>query len=449
MTATARAISVDFALNLPQRRAFAAIAPRQTVCIPWGRGVGKSWFMRNIAWLLVAQHYGKDRAGALKPLRGIRIVALMDTHKHFGDVHRAGMLEELANDWSFLGGKVNKTTLRVDFPDGSWFQPFPAEQHTSKSALGLRCDVVIFDECDDISKGVFDTVCRPWFSEPWSLKIRLAGGTPRMGRNGLLYHLYRLGQSQESVHERYKSFHATYEDAPETVDLAEVEDARENSPPAIFKREWLCDFDAAEGLVYGDVFREDFHVRSPPVGLRLSEIIIGGDFGYEDPGVLLVIGISGHGHDAVAWVLEEICKSKETQTYWLGEMRAIMARFPQATLYHDPSAKGLIVAYQREAHARPRDVDNTIHDGISAVADRLKIHGKGDERTARLYVAPQCRNTIYEFGAYHRRRDRLDADRYTEDIVDRDNHCMDALRYAVFNGMSRPSSRRRTSSIEE
>jgi hypothetical protein len=430
-----RIINVDFALNGPQRMAFEAIAPRQTISLPWGRGVGKSWFVRNVAWLLVAQNYGKLRQGSPKPLRGIRIVALMDTHKHFKDVHATSLQRELEEDWGWLGGKVNKTTLRVDFPDGSWFQPFPADQHTSKSALGLRCDVVIPDECDDIPISVFDTVVRPWFSEPWSHKIRLAAGTPRKGRHGLLYHLHKLGQSDDPKHERYHSFHATYRDAPETVDPEEVEDARENSPPAVFAREWECNFDAAEGLVYGDVFDERFHVVADiPPEVVWSSILIGGDHGYEDPGVLLLIGIRGHGRDAEAWVIDEIYQNHQIDDWWEDRLREWHKIFPHARLYYDTAAASVIKGFKKNVGIKvASEVDKSIIAGIGTVANLFHIRGEGEKRKARLYIHERCKFTIWELGAYKRRQDPHDPDRYLEDIVDKDNHAMDALRYALHN----------------
>lgn len=434
----ARTIEVNFGLNKPQREGFEHIGPGQTVCFALSRGAGKSWFVRNVAWLLVAQYFGKVRPGALKPLRGIRIVALMDTHKHFVDVHRTALLNELEEDWAFLGGKVNKTTLRVDFPDGSWFQPFPADQHTSKSALGLRCDVVIFDECDDIPISTFDTVVRPWFSEPWSLKIRLAAGTPRRGRHGLLYHLFKLGKSDAPENDNYHSVHATYLDVPETVDPVEVEDAKRNSPPATFKREWLCDFDAAEGLVYGDVFNERFHVHKPPPGTVFNSLIIGMDHGYESPGSAHLIGCVGSGADSTAYVLEEVYERRRTTDWWADKLKYwVMREHPaRITLYADPSQPQAIEQYRQQTGVNlPRKkVDNNVDDGIATVATMFnKLRRSDGSEYARLYISPDCPELIRELGLYRYRKDPKDADLYLNDVEKRNDHACDGVRYALHN----------------
>lgn len=418
---------VDLVLNRPQSRAYSAIAPRRTLCLPWGRGVGKSWFIRAIAFMLVAQWRGKLRMrGKYAPLRGVRVVFLMPTLKQFKDVHGALIERENTDDWAFLGGRLDKTTWRISFPDGSWIQPFPAELANSRRARGLRADVVLTDETDDIDKSVFEAVARPWFSEPWSLKIRLCGGTPTRGRHGLLYQLHAAGLSAAPQDERYRTFHATYRDAPETVDAEEVEDARAHTVPATFAREWECDFDAAEGLVYP--FDEDFHVLAPPTGTRFTEYLVGVDHGWTDAGVFLHIGVSGHGKDAVAWVLSEIYETEKVSSWWDDQARKLQG----ATFWCDPSRPDRIKDLQQRGMVNARGADNDIDGGVSRVADMLfRRPREGGDDFARLYVHPSCVNTIREFKSYRRKKDAREADRFTDDIEDRNNHAMDALRYAI------------------
>jgi hypothetical protein len=446
MTATARRI--DLNLNVPQSKAYAALEPRKTIAIPWGRGVGKSWFIRAIAFLLVAQWRNRVRANALKPFRGVRIVVLMPTLKQFKDVHGLAIERENDEDWSYLGGKLDRTTWQIRFPDGSWIQPFPAELHNSKRARGLRCDVVLTDETDDIDRDVFESVARPWFSEPWSLKIRLCGGTPTRGRHGLLFHLHRLGQSAETSAERYLTFHATYRDAPETVDADEVEDARLNSPKATFEREWECNFDAGEGLVYP--FDENFHIKSPPPGFQFDEYIVGMDHGTVDAGVLLRGGVSGYGNEATLWLLEEHYETHCPNHIW--NKRAL--EWKDARFFPDSSRLDRI----EDLRALGLDVQQvdrgpgSINAGIARVADLLFIRTREEtgpafqpvvRKFARLFVSPKCVNTIREFGLY-RWIKRTDGT-FEDKPEDRNNHAMDALRYMAVGRFGRlPSHRHET-----
>lgn len=422
-------------LTGPQTRAYQAIAPKTTVCLPWSRGTGKSHFIRNLAWLLVSQWDSKPRRGAMKPMTGVRIIGLMPTLKQWTDVNAAKVEEELTGDFAFLNAKINKTTWKISFPGGSWFQPFPAEMHSSKAARGLRADVVMADECDDIDPAVWDAVVRPWFTEKWSLKMRIVSGTPRRGRFGLLYHLHQLGLGDDP---RYKTFHATYRQSPETVDPDEAEDARRNSPPAVFKREWECDFDASEGLVYGDVFNSSFHIREPQPGQVWSEILIGCDHGWEHPGAFLVIGVAGSGKDAVCHVIEEVYASHQPDQWWKSELKRLVQKYPRHLFYADPSQPRTVESYRQECKARVQECDNSVEEGIRAVADRFVIRRRDEgQEFARLFVSPRCKGLIKELGMYKRKRDPRNADAY-QDVVDKvnDDAC-DALRYAIFNRFGR------------
>ncbi|UOF77296.1 large subunit terminase [Caudoviricetes sp.] len=457
MATDVAARQIDFRLNAPQRRAFNALhnKRRRTVVLAWGRGVGKSYFVRQVWWKLVQEYEHRLRSDALKPFRGVRIIVLMPTLKQFKDVHLAGILAEISDEWAHLRGKVDQQSGQIGFPGGSWIKPFPASEYNSKTARGMRCDLICADECDDISREVYDSVAIPWLSEPWSLGLQINGGTPRRGRHGLLFRQYeagrkgkrlRLGETvaglrQEQIDKFPKifSFHATYANAPENVSAEAAAEAKASSVPSVFAREWECDFDAGEGLVYGGAYDERFHVRQPSTNQVWSEYLIGCDHGYEDPGVFLLIGVMGSGRDAVSWVLEEIYEQHKTEDWWKDQLKKWIARHPGAKFYGDPSMPARLEAYRRDCRTKVQEVDNSIEDGVSLVADRFMIReqhdaeGRVTERNARLYVSPRCVNLIRELGVYKRRNDPRDPDRYTDDIVDRDNHANDALRYAIFN----------------
>lgn len=430
-------LKLEVGLNGPQLEAFQNVVTGMTITLAWGRGVGKSKFMRICWWMLVAQYDGIQRGAT----RGVKIIVLMPSLKQFKDVHGSGIVEDINGDWSWLGGKLDRTRWAIEFPGGSWIKPFPAADYASKKALGMRCDVICADEVDDISEAVFHTVGVPWLSATWALNIKILTGTPRRGRQGLLFKYYTLGKSFESKHKTFFSSHATYEDVPEIVASEVVAEAQETTPPAIFKREWLCDFDAAEGLVYGDVWDERFHIQEPPDGVRWSEVIIGGDAGWEDPGVLLLIGIMGHGADATAWVIDEVYEQHESVTWWVQQCQRLTKWYPGAKMFHDPSARSLVEEYRRYCNIVPQKVDNSIEGGIRTVADRLLKRVSGDAQYAKLFVAPSCVKTIWEFGAYSRKRDVLTPDTYKEAPVDRNNHAMDALRYAIHGRFGKPQGR--------
>lgn len=449
---------LEFRLTKPQTKAFKIFrSPRSDLNLEWGRGCGKSWFDRFIAWSWIAQADGVPRIKLLQDLgilgeltdeqklmaigvKGVRVVFLLPTKKQFIDIHGRLLRQENDGDWSHLRGRLNGTTYQVDFNGGSIIVPFPASEHGSKRALGVRADIVIADECDDIDIDVFDTIVRPWFSEPWSLKIRVTSGTPRRGRHGLLYQRHVAGVDKSQP--RYHSIHATYRDNPEIVDSKEVDDARRNTPKATFEREWECSFDAGEGLVHP--FNAEFHVREPPPLDSFREFVIGMDHGFVGPGVLLLLGVQGHGEDSTVWALDEVYETERVYPWWNEQAKAMVGSLPRHAPYKiwpDTSEPGRL-AELRNLGLSVGTVDKSDKkSGIGRVAEFLFIReAETGERWSRLYVSPRCRNTIREFGLY-RRKKHPDGS-FDEEPEDKNDHAMDALLYAIVGRFGRSPNHR-------
>lgn len=429
-------------LSRPQMAAMKALQPGHTVCIPWGRGGGKSKFHRLFWYRLVMEWDGRRIPGA--PRRGVRIVLIMPTLEQARKVHEGPMLAELSDEWAFLGGRLNRQTWCVTFPGGSTIQWVTAER--AKHTRGIRCDVVSIDECDDIPTETYDAIVGPWLSEPWSLGLKLLGGTPTRGRYGLLYRTHARGSglltdNDGNAFTDHASFHATCYDFPSKwISAAEIERNRKSSPAELFSREWMCDFDAAEGLVYPD-FSEDFHVRDPHPDTVWQQVIVGADWGYSDPAALLVLGIAGGGRDVTVHLLRETYVTGKTDSQIAEEARRIEVMYPRAKWYGDPSRPQTIASLKREAGINIIAADNAIDDGIATVLDTLLIRTDDQERSwSQLYISPSCVNTRREFGLYRRKRDPRNRERVLDDIEDKNNHAMDALRYAIqshFGGADR------------
>ena len=434
-------MALDLAFNYPQWQAHQAIGERRTVFYGWGRGVGKSYFTRCVWWLLVAEWDRKLRTNALKPFRGVRITVMMPHLTQFKDVHLAGMESELGpgGDFHFLGGKIDRQRGHVSFPGGSWVKAFPAAAHTSRGALGMRTDVLSCDEVDDIDAEVYYAFAVPFLSEPWSLGIELLAGTPRRGRHGLWYKMLSAGRLGERIRNgedppgldddakqafsSIYSFHATYEDAPETVSAQAVAKAKATTPATTFNREWRSDPDSGEGLVY--VFDEKFHVREPPSLDSFREFIVGMDHGFSDPGVMLLIGIQGKGEDATAWILDEWYEREQPNAVWDERARA----WSFAKFWPDTSRPDRI-ADIRSLGIECGECSKNKLGNIGRVANMLHIREMDDgERYSRLFVSPRCKEVIREFGVYKRKK--LSDGTFDEQPEDKDDHAMDALAYAL------------------
>lgn len=400
-----------------------------------------------------------DPGGPSGPERpGVRIIILMPTLEQFRKVHLPELLLENATKWAWQGGQLNKTTLRIDYPGGSWVQVISAE--AAEGARGLRADAVLPDECDDIDPEVIESITQPWFTEPHSLRITVLGGTPKRGRYGLLWRAHAEWPKHPALAATHHSVLATCYDAPRQVDRRYIDEAvRPKTRAAIFSREYLVDFDAAEGLVYS-LFTFAFHVREADYGVRWTEILVGVDHGTIDPGVILVVGILGHGADALLHVLEEVYQTDRDTTWWMDRAEEVMRRYAgyRQRWYADPSRPDRILDIRRRKNEKVPELEadftieggeNALESGVDAVADRFAIRksepaeeGGEPVESARLYVHPACVNTIRELGLYKRKRDPRNPETVLEDILDKDNHAMDALRYAVFTRFGGPDRRR-------
>lgn len=461
--------TVRLEFTAPQLELYQHIKPKATVTACWGRGGGKSWWKRMVCYMLIAQWDGvRRKTRGHNSMRGVRIIPFMQTLAQFKDVHLDGLIEELEGDgdWAFLGGKVDKVRGQVKFPGGSWIKPFPAAARYKIRGKGPRADVIMTDEADGTDAESVDAVAQPWLSEPWSLQIRLFGGTPERGRFGLLYRQHQLGllgdlvragktpegtdpELARAVRNTYTSL-ATWRDYPELVDEDVVREARAKAVAAgklaTFEREWECNFDAGEGLVFPH-FDTDFHVRVPPDDMVFHEIVVGGDKGYEDPGCLLLAGSFGHGKDAGIWILDEHYHQHQTSEWWAQQcMQPWAQQYPGLALYHDPSAPDWISAYKKVG-AKPKPVDNSIQPGIDLMANLMAVRSDDAEPpnySARFYVHPRCKNFIREVGLYKRKKSYLNPGSFTDDVVDKDNHAIDTARYICSGHLGLPSTSSRT-----
>lgn len=371
---------------------------------------------------------------------------MMPTLRQAKKVHLSLVEAEISGRWAFLGGKLNKTDWRIEFPGGSWIQVVTAE--TKINIKGIRCDVVIVDECDGVDIDVFNSSSAPWMSENDSLRIVLFCGTPERGRQGLLYQRFKMGV--DGV-ENHISSHATYRDVPEYVNNEFVEQQRRITNPATFQREWEANFDSAEGLVY-PMFSKAVHVREPGDIRRFHSFIIGADWGFNDPGVFVVLGVYGRGNDMSVHQIEEVWAKNEVPSFWVQKAKDINRKYAEiapTTWFCDPSRPEMIKSF-RGVGCRIGDTFNDIEDGIQSVADLVAVRplaGASDNAPdadavfTRFHVAPSCKETIREFGVYRRKRDPQNPDVILDIPLDKDNHSQDAVRYAIYSYIGRAQDR--------
>lgn len=191
---------------------------------------------------------------------------------------------------------------------------------------------------------------------------------------------------------------------------------RRDHEGAFFEQEVLGRFVDFEGLVY-PWFDPDEHVleddqRLDEVRGNVRQVIYGVDWGFRGPSVILTIGVTSTGEYVV---LEEFYQNRVTVNDLVRIAHDLQDRYRPGTFYCDPAEPASIEEFQR-SNIDAMEADNDVTPGIqrvTALQDDLLVH-------------ESCENVRNEFGMYRYK----DGDE-TEDVVKKNDHAMDALRYAI------------------
>ena len=184
------------------------------------------------------------------------------------------------------------------------------------------------------------------------------------------------------------------------------------------RQELEAEFVSFDGLVYRGF---DFNRHVIPGMVQLpngAEVICGIDNGYGDPFVCLWVAK----YDGKYYVIDEYYEAGRTLDSVARTIKSRVWDRHTVRRWADPSGA------QERAELDKFGIStyparNDIFSGINCV-ERMLEQG-------RLYIAKGCINTIAEISQYHYRQSE-DKNR-GEEPVDKFNHAMDALRYAIFS----------------
>lgn len=175
----------------------------------------------------------------------------------------------------------------------------------------------------------------------------------------------------------------------------------------------------AAGLIY-DMFDRKKHVIEK-IPAYIKPQLIGIDFGTNNPTTFILVAE----RDDVFYIVKEYVyngrkeqKKKTVKTY-SKDLQKFMGDI-KPSIYIDPSATPLI-AQLEEDHIFPEHADNSVLDGIQTIGKLLE--------NGQLFIHESCKETIKEFESYIWDEK---ASKKGEDKPVKDNdHCLDALRYAI------------------
>jgi len=201
-----------------------------------------------------------------------------------------------------------------------------------------------------------------------------------------------------------------------------IKSLKESYSGSFLNQEFYGQFVAWEGLVYPQVAVDLHHLDAPEDGIT-SEYrygVAGTDWGWADPSVILT-GIVGT--DGLIHLVDEYYVKKKPIEDIAEAAYEYHKKWGIRTFHCDPSRPEYLMEFRQQG-LDARKGKNAIDPGVAAV------HKQIDRGLFRMDFN-RCPETVRELETYHYEED--DTGQVLRDRpVDRDNHCMDALRYLVY-----------------
>ena len=231
--------------------------------------------------------------------------------------------------------------------------------------------------------------------------------------------------------------HTDYRDVPEDwlgPDLIETAEEMKSADEKMYRWVWLGESVGVDELIYY-MFSER-HKQKPDENRTYERVYIGGDYGQQNATTFQAFGLNEY-HRKMTGLAEYYHSGREagkqrSPSDYAKDMVAFMDRMHEiyrtSTFYIflDPSAQGLQEEIKRASrrlnyNVLIKNAENDVALGISRV-QKLLTYGI-------LSISPLQEHAIKEFGLYE--YDRKSIEKGKEVPVKENDHCMDAIRYAV------------------
>lgn len=239
--------------------------------------------------------------------------------------------------------------------------------------------------------------------------------------------------------------HTDYRDVPVDwlgQDLINSAKAMELIDPKMYRWTWLGESVGVDELIYY-MFGERHRQKTNP-DRKYDRIYIGGDYGQQNATTFQAFGLDiyqkrFHGLAEYYHSGRETGKQRSPSEYardLVELMNDLHEQYGTRVFYVflDPSAKGLAEEVKRATKVRNldyqvflRNAENNVALGISRVQKVLAFD--------IMLIAPEQENAVKEFGVYE--YDKKSIEKGEEVPVKENDHCMDAIRYAVMGAWSK------------
>ena len=302
--------------------------------------------------------------------------------------------------------------------DGTRVQ-FRSGEHADK-LVGRRIHGAWLDEFTLLKREVWVVSVRQRLAttQGWAI----FSGTPR-GHNWAYNEVWRRAQrGDDSYDEDYEGFTWASKDNP-AIDPKEVASAKRQLPEAYFRREWEASWEAFHGQIYEEWNEKRYSLGDDLVFPEGTEFFGGIDWGFSNPGAVLIGARLPNGD---WWLVDEIYEAKKLPGWWKREIAEAWRKWRVTEFYADPAEPGLIAELVDEG-VPVTAAPNEVGPGIRHVASFIK--------QGRLLVGRACKNLLAQHKSY---KWKVDSKGQTLEIPEKVNdHAVDAERYLLYGHTNR------------
>lgn len=287
-------------------------------------------------------------------------------------------------------GKPNESELCVYLPGDRKIALKGADDPETLEGVGLSAAVL--DEFARMKLAAWERSLRPALSDHQGRVLFI--GKPR-GRNHLK-DFYERGRGVTKRADWRSWLYRTIDGG--FVPQSDIDEARRDLPPRIFRQEYEASFEVLAGRIFEDFSREysdagGHVVRAASVPKHFNEVAIGIDWGFTHPGVAAALGESG---GRVTIVAEEFHREFRIPQ-WEAALRRLKTRFPGGRWFADPSRPDLIASFSESVGITIEPAVNDVMEGILEV---MKLMHPREDLGTRLLVSDECPNIIDGLDAY-------------------------------------------------
>lgn len=324
------------------------------------------------------------------------------------------LFKSVLGDWQLYNAcKIRDTLLTIELPNGSQFI-FKGIDDPEKIKSIANIDDIIVEECTEVEMGDFDQLdLRLRSKNPYN-QIHCMFN-PVSKSNWVYIRWFKDGFNSENT----KVLHTTYKDN-KFLPTAYVDTLNEmgKKNPTYFKIYALGEFATLDKLIYDNWEESYFDYHEIIRENKNVKAIFGMDFGYtNDPTAF------------VALLIDEVNK-----------LIYIFDEFQEKGLTNEMIAEKIkALGYRKEIiscdSAEPKSIDELRINGLDRVRPATKgrdsiLNGIQLIQQYKIIVHKKCECTIEELKNYTWIKDKSTGE-YINRPIDKYNHSLDALRYAV------------------